>query len=131
MQVLFTYFMKISFFSYCSSKTQLQIVKKRPFYQFQQTLPLRHNFRRLCVAHIRDHSLRHASNPRRINLSIPRASLICPNTGSTVWPRSLYNLRPRSVRSFRSIDSVADKPSGIGLGKFQHIVISACIYITR
>ena len=114
MQVLFTYFMKISFFSYCSSKTQLQIVKKRPFYQFQQTFPLRHNFKRLCVAHISDHSLRQASNPLLINLSKPRTSLICPNTGSTVLPRILYNFRPRSVRSFRSINSVGDKPSGIG-----------------
>jgi len=55
----------------------------------QRAFPLRHSFKMLCVAHISDHSLRQASNPRRINLSIPRASLTWPNTGSTVWPPSL------------------------------------------
>jgi len=87
---LFLTFYMESHFCQKLDKIKHQIGKKQPFYQFQQASPLRHSFKRLCVAHIRDHSLRHASMPRRINLSKPRTSLICPNTGSTVLPRILY-----------------------------------------
>lgn len=116
---LFLTFYRVSRFCQISGKITRQTEKKRPFYQFQQALPLRHSFRRLCVAHISDHSPRHASMPRCINRSKPRTSLICPNTGSTVWPRILYNSRPRSVRSFRSINSVGDRLTGIGLDGLQ------------
>ena len=90
-----------------------QFAAKRPTCQFQQAFPLRHSFNKLCVAQISDHSLRQASNPRRMKPSKPRTSLICPNTGSTVRLRHLYSFLPRLVRSFRSINSVADRPNGI------------------
>ena len=48
----------------------------------------RNSFRRLCVAHISFHSEVVFSKPRKRNLRMPRASLIWPNTGSTVDFRS-------------------------------------------
>ena len=94
-------------------KLQSLFAEKHLFYQFQQAFPLRHSFNKLCVAQISDHSLRQASNPRRMKRSKPRTSLICPNTGSTVRLRHLYSSRPRLVLSFRSINSVADRSNGI------------------
>ena len=54
------------------------------FSQFHVAFPLLNSFSRLCVAQIIFHSLSAALNPRRMNRPIPRASLICPKTGSTV-----------------------------------------------
>src|SRR6266511_4287897 len=44
----------------------------------------RHSFSTLWVAQINFHSASHARSPRRANLLAPRASLIWPNTGSTI-----------------------------------------------
>ena len=82
-------------------------------YHAHATPPYRNNFKRLWVAHISFHSLAHAVNPRLKNESIPRAVLICPNTGSGIIPRFLYSARPRFVLNFRSISSRSDKPFGI------------------
>jgi len=79
----------------------------------QLALPLRQSFNRLCVVQRSFHSLAHACSPRRMNRSQPRPSLICPNTGSTVWPRVLYKRRPRFVSSARSIRSRAVRRLGI------------------
>jgi hypothetical protein len=57
--------------------------------------PLRHSFNRLCMEQRSFHSFSHACLPRRMKRSHPRPTLICPNTGSAVWPRFLYRARPR------------------------------------
>jgi len=57
--------------------------------QFLFTMPLRHSFSRLCVPQMSFHSPAAPSRPRRLNRLQPRASLICPNTGSTVCDRFL------------------------------------------
>ncbi len=75
-------------------------------------LPLRHSFNRLCVTQSRFHSLAQACSPRRMNRSQPRPILICPNTGSTVCPRSLYSRRPRFDSKARSIRSRDDRCAG-------------------
>ena len=41
-------------------------------------------FSTLCVRQIKPHSPRAFSSPRNRNCRIPRACLICPNTGSTI-----------------------------------------------
>ena len=78
----------------------------------QAAFPLRQSFNRLCVAQSIFHSLSQATFPRLINRSQPRVLLICPNTGSTVWPRFLYRRRPRVVSSVRSMRSRAVSPFG-------------------
>jgi hypothetical protein len=52
--------------------------------------PARKSFSRLCVAQIICHSACTFPSPRSRNRRNPRASWICPNTGSTTVLRSLY-----------------------------------------
>ena len=73
---------------------------------------LRNSFSRLWVAQISRHSLCTASRPRLMNVS-PTRDLIWPNTGSTIWQRSLYRLLPLLVNNFRSILSRGERCLGI------------------
>jgi hypothetical protein len=56
----------------------------RPFSPSAQAQQTRYIFKRLCVAHTNAHSAFTFSNPRSENPRNPRASLICPNTGSPI-----------------------------------------------
>ena len=60
---------------------------RRP--QFQCAFPLRQSLSRLCVPHNSFHSPDAPLSPLRRKRPTPRASLICPNTGSTVRDRFL------------------------------------------
>lgn len=66
------------------------------------------SFKTLWVRQTNCHSARTFSKPRSENRRKPRASLICPNTGSTVSCRSWYRTVPRLVLSLRRIRSAVD-----------------------